>query len=47
MSFTWLIIGSWWTMSKKEPSRSTSCSSRASAEARSKRKPSTWISLIQ
>ena len=47
ISFACEITGSWWMMSKNEPSRSTSFSSRASAEARSKRKPSMCISWIQ
>ena len=34
-------------MSKKAPSRSTSCNSRASVLARSKRNPSTCISVTQ
>ena len=45
--FTWESTGSWWMMSKKAESRSTSKSSRASALARSKRKPSTCISSTQ
>ena len=47
MSLTWLMIGSWWMVSKNEDSLSTSCSDRASAEARSNRKPSTCISVTQ
>ena len=45
MSFTWLMTGSCWTMSKKADSRSTSWRLRASVEARSKRNPSTCISV--
>src|SRR5918999_1716893 len=33
MSLTWLMVGSWWMMSKKLPSLSTSWSSLARAEA--------------
>jgi hypothetical protein len=47
MSFTVLTTGSWWTTSKNAESRSTSWKERASAEARSKRKPSTCISVTQ
>ena len=47
MSFTWESTGSWWMMSKKADRRLTSQNSRASAEARSKRKPSTCISITQ
>ncbi len=47
MSFTWLTMGSWWIRSKKAESRSTSWNWRASVEARSKRKPSTCISVTQ
>ena len=45
ISFTCDRIGSWWMMSKNAPSLSTSYSSRASVLARSKRKPSTCISV--
>ncbi len=47
MSLTWLTTGSCWMRSKKADSRSTSCSSRASVDARSKRNPSTCISVTQ
>ncbi len=47
ISLTCEMIGSWWMMSKNAPSRFTSCSSRASALARSKRNPSTCISVTQ
>ena len=47
MSFTWDSTGSWWMMSKKAERRFTSQNSRASADARSKRKPSTCISSTQ
>src|SRR4030095_9854134 len=43
ISFTSEKTGSCWMISKKELNRSTSHSSRASALARSKRKPSTCI----
>src|SRR5436309_1007279 len=45
MSFTWRITGSCWMRSKKADRRSTSWSSRASVAARSKRNPSTCISV--
>ncbi len=47
MSFTWDTTGSWWITSKNADSLSTSWKDRASAEARSKRKPSTCISVTQ
>ena len=47
MSFTCERTGSWWMTSKNAESRSTSYSSRASAEARSKRNPSTWHSVTK
>ncbi len=47
MSLTWETSGSCCTRSKNVESRSTSCSSRARAEARSNLNPSTCISSIQ
>ena len=47
MSFTCEITGSCWTMSKNALSRSTSWNCRARVAARSKRKPSTCISVTQ
>ena len=47
MSLTCEMTGSWWMVSKNDDSLSTSCSERASADARSNRKPSTCISVIQ
>ena len=47
MSLTWLTTGSTWIRSKNADSRSTSWSCRARLAARSKRNPSTCISLTQ
>ena len=47
MSLTWESTGSWWMMSKKALSLSTSWNWRARVEARSKRNPSTCISVTQ
>ncbi len=47
ISFTRFTTGSCWIRSKNVDSRSTSWNSRASVAARSKRKPSTCISVTQ